>query len=322
MDLIFLTGHRKSGTTLLHNLFDGHKDACIYPVDLSIFYAYFPGYAQDKSLTTKDLTERLRTITKTNLSDVFQESTELNFESFWEAFCDQIDDDQLRSKKPVLTALLTAWKQEIGDNSDRPIIIKETTQSIYIHEILQGFPTCKFIHIVRDPRDNYSALKSGVEKYYSKLGEDNLKTIASLINRVKLDFQSARNNLKNYKDCFTTIRFEDLVTNPKPEMERLAKFCNIEFDQSMLQPTRFGVDFSGNSYEQKKFTGISPDNISRWNERIDENEAQIIEYWLGDLMLHFGYERAFSENCSQMAFSKFYDWYNSEYFQSDPYKIR
>ena len=39
---IFLTGHRKSGTTLLKSLLDGHPKISSYPTDLTLMYSYFP----------------------------------------------------------------------------------------------------------------------------------------------------------------------------------------------------------------------------------------------------------------------------------------
>ena len=42
MKVIFLTGHRKSGTTLLSNLLDDVDGLCVYPTDLALLYAYFP----------------------------------------------------------------------------------------------------------------------------------------------------------------------------------------------------------------------------------------------------------------------------------------
>ena len=44
MKTLFITGHRKSGTTLLTSLFDGHNEFAVYPTDLSLMYAYFPYY--------------------------------------------------------------------------------------------------------------------------------------------------------------------------------------------------------------------------------------------------------------------------------------
>ena len=43
-NLLFITGHRKSGTTMFANLFDGHKDFLVYPSDLCLLYAYYPFY--------------------------------------------------------------------------------------------------------------------------------------------------------------------------------------------------------------------------------------------------------------------------------------
>src|SRR6056300_942169 len=45
--IIFLTGHRKSGTTLLLRLFDNHPDIDVYPTDLTLFYQYFPYYTSN-----------------------------------------------------------------------------------------------------------------------------------------------------------------------------------------------------------------------------------------------------------------------------------
>ena len=45
--IIFLTGHRKSGTSLLQRLFDNHPDIDVYPTDLTLFYNYFPYYTMN-----------------------------------------------------------------------------------------------------------------------------------------------------------------------------------------------------------------------------------------------------------------------------------
>ena len=42
--IVFLCGHRKSGTTLFRDLLDGHPALAVYPVDLALLYAYFPDF--------------------------------------------------------------------------------------------------------------------------------------------------------------------------------------------------------------------------------------------------------------------------------------
>ena len=59
MKTIFITGHRKSGTTLLSNLFDGHEDFAVYPTDLSLMYAYFP-YFNKSSISYKQKIKRIK----------------------------------------------------------------------------------------------------------------------------------------------------------------------------------------------------------------------------------------------------------------------
>ena len=62
MKVIFLTGHRKSGTTLLSNLLDDVDGLCVYPTDLALLYAYFPKYNNNKysyKLRTEETTHPL-----------------------------------------------------------------------------------------------------------------------------------------------------------------------------------------------------------------------------------------------------------------------
>jgi len=68
--LIFITGHRKSGTTLLHSLFDNHPDIDVYPTDFTFFYSYFPYYTKNLK-NKKKLIERIMLITKNTINRYF-----------------------------------------------------------------------------------------------------------------------------------------------------------------------------------------------------------------------------------------------------------
>ena len=47
--IVFITGSRRSGTTLLLDLLDAHKDLIVFPTDLRLLYAYYPHYCSSKS---------------------------------------------------------------------------------------------------------------------------------------------------------------------------------------------------------------------------------------------------------------------------------
>lgn len=52
-NLLFICGHRKSGTTLLNHLLDSHPSLAVYPHDISFLYGYFPVHIKDRSFTKK-----------------------------------------------------------------------------------------------------------------------------------------------------------------------------------------------------------------------------------------------------------------------------
>ena len=50
---IFLCGHRKSGTSMFLNLFDGNKDINVFPTDINLLYAYYPIVEKNLDNTNK-----------------------------------------------------------------------------------------------------------------------------------------------------------------------------------------------------------------------------------------------------------------------------
>ena len=48
------------------------------------------------------------------------------------------------------------------------------------------------VNIIRDPRDNFASIKSGLKKYYEKFGEDNISSLTSTIFRARQDLISSK----------------------------------------------------------------------------------------------------------------------------------
>lgn len=318
---IFLTGHRKSGTSVFHRLFDGHPEICCYPVDISIFYAYFPCFTNQK-ISSSDLRNRLvLVLTKTlrRSMDSF-EKRGLSLSEFVNQLVFDIEDKSLRDKASVLRHVQDAWLKNFGSEFDSYFLLKETSQAVFFNEFQQKISGLKMIALVRDPRDNYAAIKAGVQNYYSKFGETDRSSLSSVINRVQLDLKSAYINQKLYPESFLVVKFEDLLVNPEATMKTVCNFIDIPFHEIILQPTFGGQAYRGNSHEGKIFDGLSNVNQGKWGQRISETEAMVIEYWLQDVMEIWGYDLVFDVKKSQQAFSGFYEWYNCEYFYHDSFK--
>ena len=323
---IFICGHRKSGTSMFLNLFDNHPELLVYPTDLNLLYAYFPHFILSTNSKNK-LKARLEKILFRDFEQQFKVNE--NFENFISIrdfemdFFNNLDDDKLKDMKYVITKLVLAYYNSIKQikfNTTK-FIIKETSIEIYANEIFEWFPDAKFLHLVREPKDNYAALKAGVEKYYSKLGENDLETLASSINRAKLGLEFGLINQKRYgKEKYKIVRFEDLVDKTQQTMESIVDFIDVSFDEKLLSPTKLGLPTRGNNFYGKELFNISNINIGKWKERISETEAKIIEYHFRELMHKYKYKTDFDYyECADSA-SEFYKWQNHRYFFSDRFQ--
>ena len=325
MKYILLTGHRKSGTTLLHKLFDAHPQLNIYPVDISLLYAFLP--CQEPHLTDKQVKDRVNLVIKKStlkiegkrVSDFCRNFSADEFAScVWE----HSDASGFREPHVVISTIATAWSQYTGADREKPFLFKETSQSIHAHQLLRDELPIKVVQIMRDPRDNYSAIKAGVAKYYSQMGEDEKESLASLINRSRMDLLAAYELREQKNDWFCSLRFEDLVSQTEENVKMLSSFCDVDFAPILLEPTLLGDSFSGNSHEGKQFKGVSSTNVGRWRERISHFEAAVIEFWMQDVMDKWGYKREITAVDAMNAFSEFYNWYNCRYFYHDSFATK
>jgi hypothetical protein len=319
IDPIFICGHRKSGTTMFHDLFDGHDQLLVYPSDLNLLYAYFPLYISGE-YTNSQRRERLDKIIFKDLKDQLEAQIEgivLDINKFKEYFFSTLDDADLLKMKAIITKLMEAYSK-VTNKINRIPVIKETSIEIYAQEIFEWFPKSKFIHLVRDPRDNYAALKSGVASYYSKMGENEKETLASLIHRIRIGLEIGFVNLNKYRsNKYLFVNFNELVNDIEPRMKEISIFLGINYNKSLLIPTRLEKNVKGNNFDGNKFSAVTSKNNNRWKDRISSDEAKIIEFHLGYLMSKFGFKMSFARNESAKAASEFYKWQNYRYFFND-----
>lgn len=323
--LIILTGHRKSGTSAFHRLFDNHPSIYVYPVDISVLYAYFPFFTERYGDNPYALRKRLKLVLKKsmdNIASILETHHFFKVDLFVEMVCNELQDSDLTKKDKIIKVIANTWIKLFYKTSDpKPFLFKETSQSVFLEDFIAFNLPVKMISLIRDPRDNYAAIKAGVKKYYSQMNENELESLASVINRARMDLLSAQLNKNNFPNNFMSVRFEDLVANTDMIMREITEFLGISYNEVLLSPTRFGAGYEGNSHEGKRFAGLSNQNIGKWNARITDQEAQIIEFWLNDVMKYWDYDFNFPLIDSKKVFSEFYNWYNSRYFYRDSFQI-
>lgn len=313
---IFLCGHRKSGTTLFQNIFDGHTQILVYPIDLNVLYAYYPKFNTDQ-FSDDYKKERLSTVIFEELNSRTQ-IKQIHLERVKNVFFKKLNGNY-NDIDLIILSLKYAWESVFREPSHEWFLFKETSIEIYHHDLDKLFPDSIFFCLIRDPRDNFAALKAGVDKYYSKIGEDNLMTLFSLILRLQTSLRYLKDIGPSYSNL-NLISFEELTTQPGKQIQHITEILDIQFEKSLLIPTVTGNKTEGNSFEGKKFNKISSANVGSWTKRLSDFEIQIIEYYLKDLMQHFGYEPSLKEFNPSMI-SEWYKWMNYKYLFHDRFTI-
>lgn len=311
----FVCGHRKTGTTLLVALLDSHPELMTIPTDSGFFYAYYPLYERGNYT----LDEKKNRIKERSISDfgsflaTIEGNTKLNF-STWrmEQEFNRLTENATGDTKELLLAMVMTYRHisPLLPDHHRRWVEKTTSTEIYASRIKQWFPKAKFVHIVRDPRDNYGSLKSGWENRYKHFNDQIERLLQSHIERGLLGMALARWNAERFGDDYLVLRFEDLAANPEREMHRVADFLEISFDEVLIKPTIWGLPWAGNNFEGRKFANVSNVNTNRWRERITSHEAQVIEFYFEELMDYFGYKAAYPKSEQLDAVTIHYEWHN------------
>lgn len=325
---IFICGHRKSGTTLMLNSLDSHPELSVFPVDSNFFYKYYPVCETEKYSKNKKISVMINGIIANLENDLDKfskkdrDDIKFNITEFKKDFLSLVEKTEYQPKDMLISLALAFKKNYLNLSTQTKWVEKTTSTEIYAMDVFKWFPHAKFIHIVRDPRDNWASLKSGWNKRYKKFNDSKERLLQSLIDRCKIGMEFAKyNQILFGKERYKVIRYEDLTTSPDTTLKDVSKFLKIQFNEIMLKPTIFGKLWSGNNFEGLKFTEISDFNANRWKERIDTKESKIIEYYFADIMKFFGYKLEYDLSDTVNATKEHYKWFNfSQKYSYSPTK--
>jgi protein-tyrosine sulfotransferase len=258
---IVLGGCGRSGTTLLRMMLDSHRRICCGP-ESSVF--------------------RRRAVDPDALASRF------GFEpaavrALYEA----------SSSRP---AFIEAFAQYCMRQAGKVRWAEKTPRNISRLSVIFGsFPEARFVHVLRDGRDVACSLRTHPrhEVVDGRLvALDTWKPIAGGARRWVRDIESSR---KWWGDPrFHTVRYEDLVLDPRPVLERLMAFVGEDWDEAMLahatadSPFRDATRFAQNP---EALGTVSKGSLNRWQRELDAHDKRIFKRIAGSLLVELGYAK-------------------------------
>lgn len=317
----FIAGQAKSGTTLLAALLDNHPELLVLPEETAYFPTVLTKYAPRGRRAQFDY------ITKESRSNVLfagpsvrgkRDYADFPRTKFLETF-ERAAFDFARIDNDLLVLMAESYAATLGVSLDRikRWVEKTPANRDHIATIVSRFPRAKILVTMRDPRAILAAQIAITEKRARKDF-----SIYYVIAHWRVAAKLARRIL-NGEIVGLFVRYEQLATDPSATMKKVCDYLEIAFDpEVVLNPTKVGRSWSGNSAAQTDFSEISREPVSRWERELSDDEIGWIEWHCRDLMPEFGYEPRLKRNALRHWTKPIRGERFREYLKSRAYSLR
>ena len=287
---IFIIGLHRTGSTLINNMFDLSSEVAMAPDEMHFstpWHRDFLYYARKAGNLKKD------EILSIFLRIVFSDTP---YGSAWKKLaCSKINRRQLfdrilrssRSPKDILTLILEEYAKSRGK---KRFGVKYPVHFSRLKILFEWWPDCKVIHLVRDPR---AICASKVNDNATKSRKNRHELLSPLIHLgtqlfFALEFiWSSRIHIQHKDNSnYLKIRLEDILANPAHYIQKMCRFCELEYEPVMMYP--FGKP---SSYDGKKRQGFDQKIAFRWKTTLSPLEVKWITWLTQRGMKRLGYGR-------------------------------
>lgn len=286
LPIVFIIGRGRSGTTLLQTIFDANPSVITanespFIIHLKQKYSIINNWSSDKI--------------DEFIVDLYKD---VKFAQLW-----GIDQTQLKKRiiqypinelhfsilcKLVYLTILSPFPKD----KIKLIIDKNPIYSFFIRDLVKVFPNAKFIHLIRDYRDNVISSRKAFK----------INDVALLAMRWKKYNMFIDNYKKNNSKLFYTLQYEKLVTHPEKLVPELCAFIDIAFNPAMLdfhETTKkiYNTNSSKNNVlntivqdlHPNLLNPINSNQIGKWNSDLTSSETEAIDYIAGKYAVKYDY---------------------------------
>ncbi|MGH3319066.1 MAG: sulfotransferase family protein [Streptosporangiaceae bacterium] len=152
----------------------------------------------------------------------------------------------------------------------------------HLDAIFAMFPDAQFVNVVRDPRATVASIR--------RLGwsDGDVVPPTELWSRSLRAIDGWRGRLA--PDQLLEIRYEELVTEPRPTLERVCEFLGLapEYIEDMLA-FHASADVPRNKYHWRVSQPVTASSARGWEKTLRPEEVALVERAAGAAMRRYGY---------------------------------
>ena len=278
---VFICGHYRSGTSLLHHLLDGHSEIISAGIETNFFTVFIP---EVKKMSAEAAAEKsLLRIIHSRDTQVLNRHLPGIDRAMFDEFYDQASkdpNDLFSYIEAYVEAHAKSTKQ--WSNHKKYWIERTPLNELFVREILGKWPNAKFIHVMRDPRNVHASVR---------LRSEFPLKVRTTYHNWERSFLSMENNIKALNKDYLVLRYEDLVADPSLAMRKICSLLDIDFEDIMLRPSLSGGRFpwTSNSLSGAKMK-IDTSALERWKSFPHQHEMRLLEALASGKMKRLGYK--------------------------------
>jgi hypothetical protein len=273
---IFIVGTPKSGTTFLLSLFDSHPNV-ISLLETAVYHLPLRGLSN-----RRDLVSRLQAFYGRLMSQHTIHAGATS-EKIAQALAGlDVEPSTPDLARRIWSMFVSVVAASLPDGArDRVTHVIEKTPRHYdaVDGIVRDFPTAKILHVLRDPRDNYVALKRMMdEAEYRGIG---YQPTNFMRDRLLASLESAYANVDKYPGQYRLVYYEQLIREGEPVIREIAAWLGLGWHEALLIPSYGGELWRGNSLAPDLKDRLKPFDqrpIGRWKDSLSEQEVIVLEW--------------------------------------------
>jgi hypothetical protein len=156
---------------------------------------------------------------------------------------------------------------------------KCTSYSMHWRWLAEQFPTTRFVHVVRDPRETCMSLPL---QYFHHGG------VAGAAWWWVIHVMGTLKVATALGDRWLEIRYEDLVSDPVNQLDAVCRHAGIMFDDAMLRYTEATAKPAGVLHHAA--ANAPSEDVRKWRKEFSHDDLVAIERITGPWMTRYGYE--------------------------------
>jgi len=281
--IFFIVGRPRSGTTLLRTLFDAHPNVVV-PPECQLIVNLYPKYGKLNYWSKEKLEGFHHDLQSQWRFDLWPMDRNRLYRSL-------MDCEGKNSYGTICKVVYHEYRSIFKHGTLLVLGDKNPGYTIYTSRLLKIFPEAKFIHIVRDYRDNFVSIRNV---------DFELPFISVTVSKWKYFVRKFKKVSEKYPGTHLEIKYEDLVTNPEEEFSELCKFIGIPLSDKpfdfykkseevlKIYPTDLIL-----KYHSSLLKKINTSRVGLWKKELTSSELRVADACAGKYAAFTGHEKIY-----------------------------